>query len=124
MKICKEVERRRKILEQAKRLKEKGLNLREISKIIGGSERTIKRWRKGKKDLEIRGLVPLSKKPKRLVEQRILFTLFLLKVPNNFNHLCLFVKESIISWQGYYLFMAQENYEKQLCQNSKFKLLM
>jgi hypothetical protein len=33
MKICKEVERRRKILEQAEKLKEKGLDLREISKI-------------------------------------------------------------------------------------------
>jgi hypothetical protein len=35
MKICKEVEQRRRILEQTKKLKEKGLKLREISKIIG-----------------------------------------------------------------------------------------
>jgi transposase len=70
MEICKEVEGRRKMLEQAEKLKEKGLKLREIGKIIGGSERTIKRWRKAKKELGIIGLVPLNKRPQQLVQAR------------------------------------------------------
>jgi len=68
----KEYERRRYILEKAEKLKEKGLILKEISEIVGVSERTIKRWKKYKRELGIRGLKPLSRRPKRTVKARIL----------------------------------------------------
>lgn len=72
MNITKEKERRRSILEKAEKLKTKGLNLTEISEIVGESERTIKRWRKAKRELGLKGLAPLSKRPKHLSQPRIL----------------------------------------------------
>ncbi|MDR1418678.1 MAG: hypothetical protein LBI80_05975 [Endomicrobium sp.] len=48
----KEYERRRSILEKAQKLKEKGLILKEISKIVGVSQRTIKRGKKYKREIE------------------------------------------------------------------------
>jgi transposase len=68
----KEYERRREILEKAEKLKLKGLTLKEVGEITGVSERTLKRWRKAKRELGLRGLKPLSKRPKRLTQARIL----------------------------------------------------
>jgi transposase len=57
------LKRRRKILEQADKLKAKGLILSEVSQIVEESQRTIKRWRKAKRELGLRGLTPLSRQP-------------------------------------------------------------
>jgi transposase len=72
MNISKEIERRLNILEQADKLKSKGLILSEISEITGVNERTIKRWRKAKKESGLKGLAPLSKRPKHLVQPSVL----------------------------------------------------
>lgn len=72
MNITKEKERRRNVLEKADKLKQKGLNLSEVSEIVGVHERTIKRWRKAKREFGLKGLEPLSKKPKHLTQARIL----------------------------------------------------
>jgi transposase len=56
------------------------LSLREISKIIDMSEKTIKRWRKARKELGIRGLLPLSKRPQRLIQARVLIGTVIRKI--------------------------------------------
>jgi transposase len=72
MNITKEKEQRRITLEKVDKLKQKGLNLSEISEIVCVHERTIKRWRKAYREHGLRGLEPLSKRPKRLARPRVL----------------------------------------------------
>jgi hypothetical protein len=55
VRMKKEYERRRSILEKAQKLKEKGLILKGKSEIVGVSQRRIKRWEKYKREIGLRG---------------------------------------------------------------------